>query len=169
MRAMTVTAAVMAMAMTVGAAAEKKAEPPPVTVYVVAPVAGQFVDQAHKDRLDSTKDLLAQLARFEKKWRVVTSREEAQVVLEVLGRGLEETSERSSTSTPVPVLGQVQTSSKARLAYIVTAKLTVGEYTTDVSGRSSSDGWRAAAYFVADNAEKWVKDNRANIPAPVVK
>ena len=105
----TVATAALAMAMAVGVAAEKKPQEPAVTVFMVQPSA-QFVDQELQNKIDSTKDLLEYMGRdkgIQKTMRVVATREEAQVVLEVLGRGTVGTGEMKTTVTSNPYTGPV--------------------------------------------------------------
>lgn len=158
----TVWGAVLAMLVPAVVLAQA-AKAPPVAMFVVSPVAESgFVDAKLKDRLDSTKDLLLHLDK--KTVRVVQTREEATIVVEVLGRSTDESSTRVLTREPWT--GSV--GSKARTQKVVVAKLTVGDYSTDLIGINEENDyspgyWSLAAARVAGQIEKWIKDNRAQL------
>jgi hypothetical protein len=133
----TFTLAVALLALTTpGRAAEKST---PVAVYL-APPAGAFQDP---QRIDSTRDLRAQLAQTKKDVRLVDRPEDALVIVEVLDR----------TETELGTK-------------IVAVKLTIGEYTTTLRGHNPSVGmgslgsnWRAAAQAVATQIKQFLRAN----------
>jgi hypothetical protein len=112
----------------------------PVPLYLAtAAEAGGFTDP-DKSRTDSVKN-----------------REEAVIVLEVLSRGVREDS--GSFSKAFGGKNEVK---------IVRVKLSVGEFSAELSGESAGGGmkggpgrgaWTKAAYKVADQVDKWVVEN----------
>ena len=132
----------------------------PVPLFLTTPAtSGGFTDP-NKERQDSMKDLTEALSK-KKNIRLVTTQEEAIIVLEVLGRDVREDS--GSYSKMFGGKNEVKN---------VRVKLTVGEFITELSGSSAGGGfgggpgrgaWKKAAYKVADQIEKWVQDNQAQL------
>jgi len=135
----------------------------PVPVAVIVKTS-QFEDQAQKDRLDSARDLKGYLSK--KTMRLVETPEEAIVVIEVLGRGVQtqdtKSLERSAGGSRIE-----QRSDKDK---VLRVKLSVGDYSTEIEGRSA-DGeyvimttWSQAAILASNAIDKWIKTNRAKLP-----
>lgn len=146
----------------IASAAQKAPEPQPVPLAVVVKTS-QFEDQAQKDRLDSARDLKAYLSK--KTVRLVEAPEEAVVIVEVLGRGIEA---QDTKSLQRSASGRVEQRSNKDKVLLV--KLSVGDYSTEIEGRSA-DGeyvvtttWSQAAILASQAIEKWVKTNRAKLP-----
>ena len=138
--------------------------PVPVPVAVIVQTS-QFEDQAQKDRLDSAPDLKADLRDKKKTLRLVETPEEAVVVIEVLGRGVQT---QDTKSLERSASGRIeQRSDKDK---VLRVKLSVGDYSTEIEGRSA-DGeyvitttWSQAAILASQAIEKWIKTNRAKLP-----
>lgn len=137
------------------------AEPVPVFLTTGA-TAGGFTDP-DKERADSRKDLDEALRSKKKSLRVVATKEEAVIMLEVLGRDVREDS--GSYSKAFGGKNEVKN---------VRVKLTAGEYSAELAGSSAGGGfgggpgrgaWKKAAYKVADQIEKWVEANQAQLAA----
>lgn len=131
-----------------------------VPVAIVVPVA-QFEDQAQRERLDSAIDLRRQLDK--RSSVVVVDPPGAVITLEIVGRW-EEAQETRAIS---------RTTSRAYRDKVLRVKLSIGEYSTEIVGRSVggeysfSTSWGVAAGDVARQVEKWVTTNRAKLPALV--
>jgi len=135
---------------------------PPVPIFLTTgATAGGFTDP-DKERADSRKDLTEALSS-KKSIHLVATKEEAVLVLEVLGRGVREDS--GSFSKAFGGKNEVKT---------VNVKLSAGEFSAELSGSSAGGGfsggpgrgaWKKAAYKVADQIEKWVQENAAQIAA----
>ena len=125
---------------------------PPIRLYLfVTPTEGGFVDDAFKARAEAFNEIRKKLS--DSKWvQLVEAREQAQIQVEVLGRTKEFTGNRS-----------LWLSTMAEKVYVVRAKLTVGEYSTELSGSVNSSMKREAARDVAKAIEKWVKENGAKL------
>jgi hypothetical protein len=136
-----------------------------INVFVTAAepeTKGGFVtpDPNPKAKLDSVKDLKKNLV---KKVRLVDRQEDADVVLEVLARGGEATGD---TTTNRDALGQVH--SRQDSVALVRVALIVGDYTTEIDGRSFGPpsglgAWNRAAIEVADQVDKWIKENQTKL------
>jgi hypothetical protein len=136
---------------------------PVIPVYVVQPT-GEFVDAALKDRQDSTQDVIKKLRRKEKTLVLVDSPDKAVVIIDILRRGVDETGD--STLSRNTLNGTVD--AQAVKGYVVRARLTVGDYTTEVTGISIASElypatWGSAAGMVATEIDKWIKANRAKL------
>jgi ABC-type thiamine transport system substrate-binding protein len=142
-----IAAVLVAMA---GQAAERQ-----VKIYVYADTDG-FVDE----KSESAADLAATFVRADDpkaaKERIVLvdQREQADIVVEIVGRGYVETGTRTRD-----LFGPSTT--RAQHANQLRAKLTVGEYSTDVVGYATEivKPWRAAASRLHSNIERFVKKN----------
>jgi len=154
---MNTTLLVLALGTTLSAQSE------PVTVYIVEPTA-QFVDTELQQRIDTTKDL--KTIKWDKKLvRLVDAPEQATIVLEVLGRGVE--AQNNSHHERSVITGQIQ--DKSYQDKVVRVKMTVGDYSTEIIGRSiqrdelSVTSWKSAAIRASNEVEKWVKTNREKL------
>lgn len=129
------------------------AQPAPVRVYVfTAADPSGFVDDAQRQRQDSVADVRKALAK-RRGIVVVDSREEAQLALEILDRGIARGGTYAGTS---------QYSAGLRAA------IHVGEYRTEIaaSGRPL-EAWRTIAGRLADRLGDWLEENAAQITAKV--
>ena len=136
----------------------------PVPVAVIVQTS-QFEDQAQKDRLDSARDLKVYLRDKKKTLRLVETPAEAVVVIEVLGRGIQT---QDTKSLERSASGRVE--QRADKDKVLRVKLSVGEYSTEIEGRSA-DGeyvitttWTQAAILAAIKIDTWIKTNRAKLP-----
>jgi len=149
-RVLAISVALLVMT-TAGLAAEKQ-----VAVYLVAPTApGEFQDPALLQRIAATRDLRD---RIKWAWRkdivLVDRREDAVVVVEVIDRG-------------------------AHVAEkVVMVKVTVGEYTTAIQGRSETSNigtgdlllealgesnWKYAAWDAAKQLGAFIRANHQKL------
>ncbi|MEQ1908021.1 MAG: hypothetical protein ABMA15_04320 [Vicinamibacterales bacterium] len=138
-------------------------DPAPVPVAVIVQTS-QFDDQAQKDRLDSARDLKVYLNGKKKTLRLVETPAEAVVTIEVLGRGVET---QDTQNVNRSAFGGSRVS--ADKDKVLRVKLSVGDYSTEVEGRSK-DGelaftsWTQAANLASIAIDKWIKTNRAKLP-----
>lgn len=142
--------------------AEKKtAEPIRVFIFTAANEGG-FVDAGQKQRTDSIEDLKEALEKKDVV-QIVGQSEGADITLEVLGRGGEET---GSATTARGSYGTWNTS-KDTVA-TVRVGLTAGTYSTLIEGHNDgriTNVWHTAANNAAKKIEKWIKDNHDNLIA----
>lgn len=136
---------------------------PPVSVYVTTAATKDGFTDPDKAKQDSMKDLLEALGK-KKNIHLTAAREEAVIVLEVIGRGV-----REDSGTYTKVFGGKNEVKKLQ------AKLSVGGFSAELSGESAGGGmsggpargaWKKAAYKLADQVEKWVKENQAQLQKP---
>ena len=130
-------------------------------VYIYStPDPSGLVDDAQRGKSNSVRDVTEKL----KKSKTVTLVEDqghADLSLEILSRGPEQTA--TATTLPTPGLRGAQTFGNARM--VIHAKLTAQNvtYTTEITGFAPStypNAWREAASVLAGNLEKFVKNNR---------
>lgn len=135
---------------------------PPLRVAVVASRAA-IDDQALRDRIDSTNELIDLLSRVST-LQLVAGPEHAAVVLEVLGR----------SSEPIPPTDDVTLRAGARTYQLLRVKLTAGEFSTELVGRSPElpdrpDGTKwpvrdITAMHVLKALNDWIAANRSKLP-----
>lgn len=165
----TMTAAIVTVAMiqwadsAMAAQNTKKAEAQPVALYLVEPTA-EFQDAALKDRHDTWKDMRFVFSK--KLVRLVNSKEEATLVVEIIGR---QTGTAGGSKVSANPLGGV--SSKQFEAKVVVVKLTFMDYSTEITGRTEENAytvggaqWKNAAFRAVDGIQDWIKANRAKLP-----
>jgi hypothetical protein len=139
-----------------------------VRVYVfTAADPGGFVDANSKQRTDSVEDLKKDLSK-DSAIQIIPDQATADVTLEVLGRGHEET---GSTTSTLDYYGQWHTYPDT--VRVVRVGLKAGAYTTLFEGTSSfaqrglvgvSQGlWRVAASGAAKDIENWIRANHDNL------
>jgi len=130
----------------------------PITVYVFtsAPASG-FVDEASKHRADATKELTDKL-RKKKSITVVEMREGADVVVEVKSAAIAAGALHSRVN---PLGGGIKTS--AQKEYHIETSLSVGDYSTPITAQATFTS--IATGKIADDVEKWVKENRDRVLA----
>ncbi len=135
------------------------AEPVPVFLTSVG-ASGQGFTDPDKSRQDAMKNLAEALGK-KKDLKLVSTREESVIVLEVLGRGVREDSGKMTQ-----VFGGKHEVKMLRV------KLSAGDFAAELSGESAGGGmkggpgrraWTKAAYKVADQVEKWVQENEAQL------
>ena len=123
----------------------------PVPLYLTTAGSGSGFTDPNKDRQDSMKDLTEALAK-KKNIRLVATKDEAVIVVEVAARGVREDS--GSYSKMFGGKNEVKA---------VQVRLMVGEFATELTGESAGGGfgggpgrgaWKKAAYKVADQIEK---------------
>jgi len=139
----------------------------PVRIYLTTSSNAQGFTDPDKGRGDSLKDLAGALGK-KKSIRMVTAREDAVIVIEVLNRGV-----REDSGTMTQMFGGKHE------VKVLRVKLTVGagDFSAELSGESAGGGmkggpgrgaWTKAAYKVADQVDKWVQENEAQLrSAPV--
>jgi hypothetical protein len=146
-------------------AQQRSAEPIKVFVFT-APNEGGFVDSVQKLRTDSVEDLKKTLDKKDLV-EIVSQKEGADMTLEVLGRGGEET---GSATTSRGAYGTWNTS-KDTVA-TVRVGLTAGTYATLIEGHNDgriTNVWRTAANNAAKKIENWIKDNHDRLIAQRVQ
>ena len=108
--------------------------------------------------------VLTEALSKKKNIRLVTGRDEAVIVVEVVGRGV-----REDSGSYTKMFGG-KNEVKA-----VQVKLMVGDFSTELTGESAGGGfgggpgrgaWKKAAYKAADQIEKWVEENQAQLSKP---
>ncbi len=117
-----------------------------------------FVDKAAKARTQAVKDITAQLQKKKKTIGVVESPADADVIVDVI---VSEEAEGAAETKPNYLGGGVTTKNKKE--WVVTAKLSLGDYSTELKKQAVFPVLAAAG--VADQAEKWVKENLQSILA----
>jgi hypothetical protein len=140
----------------------------PIRVYafVKAGPPSEFIDRGSRqavDTNDSLRDLIEQLKKKKKIVRLVGDQTQADVLVEMLGKHVEQ-SATTTTRRDVFVPGVAHTSPNH--FFYVSAVLTAGDYSTELSGGSTAVMgrlWRDAASDLADNIEKWITDNGAQL------
>jgi len=153
---------VLAVAPTVLATPQKKVVEP-IKVYIfTAQNSGGFTDEDYSQRIHSVHDLTNTLGK-KKVIRLVHTESEADVSLEVLGRGYEETGSETTYQNP---LGGLTTSNDAIAA--VRVGLKAGIYSTMIVGTAPPGTirtWWFAAAVAANDIESWVKANHDRLIA----
>lgn len=134
--------------------------PAAVPVFLTTGSTSAGFTDPDKSRQDSMKDFTEAL-NGKKSIHLVATKEEAVIVLEVLGRSVREDS--GGFSKAFGGKNEVKN---------VRVKLTVGDFASELSGESAGGGfgggpgrgaWKKAAYRLADQVDKWVKDNQAQL------
>jgi hypothetical protein len=157
--------AVMASAASPVYAQKKSADPIKVFIFT-APNEGGFADPDQKQRTDSVEDLKKALDKKDV-IQIVAQKEGADVTLEVLGRGGEETGSATTSRGPYGTWN----TSKDTVA-TVRVGLTAGTYATLVEGHNDgriTNVWRTAANNAAKKIENWIKDNHDRLIAQRVQ
>jgi hypothetical protein len=141
----------------------------PIRLFVfTAPPMNGLVDRDSSRRADSLTDLVMMLKHQKKTIALVSSEAEADVLVEVIGSAYEATGDYSSSSSAVPyVPGWRLGSVEQRHALKVRVQLRVPrlQYTTDLESMSTTVTWRTQASNVANQINRWVRDNRARLIA----
>ncbi|HXI99495.1 MAG TPA: hypothetical protein VNG73_11180, partial [Gemmatimonadaceae bacterium] len=123
------------------------AQDPQVKVYVfTAPPAGGFVDEASKHRTETTKEIVSRLQSKKKTITVVTSKDAADVTLEVLSVELADGALQTRANA---IGGGARTS--AQKEYRVVTKLAVGDYLTPITHQAMFTN--LAAGKIADDVD----------------
>ena len=143
----------------------------PLAMYLFAgEAAGGFVDPGSGERSDSVRDIREHIEKCKVVWckdkqpiiRLVDTREESDIAVEVMARGHSETgSERTTT------IGNVSETTKDFI-YVVTMKIGVGDYSAEVVGKSGRPGsmahtWRDAAQDAELQIVGWIIANYARL------
>lgn len=144
------------------------APPDPIRVFVVAPVATHpsgFSEPRSKDRADSVRDLQREIRKKRKTLALAESREQADVVLEVLGRGI--ASEADGGVIAVPLGRSVIAQPTYRSANVVRTRLVVGDYERPIVGAFDGIGdvWSECAEQITKDLDAWIAENRAQLLA----
>lgn len=141
-------------------AGQKKAVEPIRVFVFTAQNPGGFTDDDQKHRTDSVVDL--QKAFDKKVVEVVSSPDQADVKLEVLGRGYDETG-TTTTTTSRGYYGVWNSSSWNDTVPTVHVGLRAGAYGAMFWGSANPGqlglAWRTAAKTAASQIEKWIKQN----------
>ena len=129
------------------------------TYCVAAFEKSGFVDGRMKDRQDSAADLAKALADS-KDVVVVSSADQASVIVEIVDRSTNRTSRRVYDKTGGHYVEDT--------TYFVKARLRVGTYEVPLEGKTGTGygSWRLAAGSLGDAVEKWVRQNRARLSEP---
>jgi hypothetical protein len=129
--------------------------------------ASGFIDQRTTDLQDSLKDIREAIVKKRDWLQLVEAREQADVVLEVTERTLEERVGELQTTTTLDKDGKRSTSTtKATKEHDVVLKavMRVGEYHDELTGRCDlgylfGGAYRQAAKNLVGSLEDWVKKN----------
>ena len=138
--------------------------PPTVRIFV-APVTAVdgFTAPDHQRRVDSRADLIRNLDD-DKTLTFVETREQADLVLEVLSSQEAATGARRTQTTPRLIGRGADSETKDETAPTVIVKLTAGSFEHEIRGRHpSSILWRDAANNAGSQIKKWIRDNRARL------
>jgi hypothetical protein len=160
---MRIVAAVLALTICSGAthaeAKPKKEKQSQIRVFVfVASNPNGFIDPGQKERNDSANDLKTYLG---KKW-MTDKREDANVIVEVTGRGYQQLETLTKTAQNWGVSGNKSVAT-------VYATITAGDYTAKLIGQD--DGWektqlwKTAAVHAAKKIIAWTQDNHDKLLA----
>jgi hypothetical protein len=118
--------------------------------------AGGFIDADAQERGDALNAMREQIQKKAKdRVTLVSSRAEADVTVEVLSRTRLDSGQEAMRSSRWPYVGEV-----------VRAKLTAGDYSTEIVGQN--DGrvlhtWRTAARDAAAGVDRWIAANRDRV------
>ena len=129
-----------------------------VALFLTTPAtSGGFTDP-NKERQDSMKDLTEALGK-KKNLRLVATQEQAAIVLEVIERGV-----REDSGTMTRLFGGKNEVKRVQV------RLTTGDFVAELTGESAGGGfavgrgvWKKAACKIADQVEKWVQENQAQL------
>jgi hypothetical protein len=149
--------AAVAFALTLVAAPVFSAEAP-VAIAVAMPAAPAFVDEESQRLIDSTKDLIAELA----KRRTVRLEETAAIRIVVTNSAPEPTGTMKTTRVPSAFGGPPTVTTSPDYWRTVHATLTVGDYSVELKGAGQLS-WKDAAKDLAGSIEKWIRQNRAKL------
>jgi hypothetical protein len=130
-------------------------EPPPVPVFVTTAAAAQGFSDPSKERLDSVNDIKDKARKADKLLKLVDTRDEATIVLEVLDRGSQYKRTATGAIFGTPWGGQQKRS--------VTVRVTVGEYSSELTSEKGS--YKDAAADVVMQLQRWVMANREKLMA----
>jgi hypothetical protein len=156
------------------AAEPRAAQADRFVVYVAAPTRNGFVDTT-KDIQDSVKDIRSQLDRM-KEIAVVDGKENADIVLTVVGRGAgSENYGRRLSYTEYFGHAELDNIPINSTTLWVTTVMQVGDYTKEFTGADASIPnvtmalWRKCAERIAKNLQAWIKANAAQLKELRVK
>jgi hypothetical protein len=96
---------------------------------------------------------------------LVDDRESAELLVEVLRRGLEDTG-KTSTRTTADILGGFNSTTTKDTEALVRTRLSIGEYSTEIVGKNDgriTNVWRTAANNAANQIDKWIQTNRDRV------
>ena len=131
----------------------------PAAIFVTSVGAVNGLSDPNKDNQDTVTDIRNTIRKDRKTLRLVDTREEALVVLVVLGR------EAPSQGMPSGLFGLPMRDYVTRVKLI--ANGTESELSSSKPGGAGSAGaWRKNAERVAKQVEAWVTTNRARLTAP---
>jgi hypothetical protein len=134
----------------------------PIRVYCTGVTQSGFIAPAVAD---SVADMVKFL-KTKKALAVVDSRETAQVIVTVTARDVEGTGQRDYTTRSNGTAGggrRTTSTSRERTTNVLRATMQVGRFKQALVGNGGY--WSAAANDVAEQVEKWVKSNAAQIRA----
>lgn len=140
-------------------AGQKRMEPIRVFVFTAANDSG-FVDADLKRRNDSVNDLKKVLSK-NSFVQMVSEKNIADVTLEIMGRGGEQT---GSATTTQDIYGQWHTNPDS--VATVRVALRAGAYSTIFEGRNDgriTNVWRTAANNAAKGIENWIRTNHDSL------
>lgn len=161
---------VLALLLQAGAAAQAPVplpDPALVRIFVQTEEGGEGSELA--DRRQSVKDLASSIAARKKTMAVVLAAEKADLVLDVVDRGVTVPKvvmglgPRPGDPSSIPGMG-----TPVRIV-VLRARLSDGHQSPIFSNKNkpaeSKGGWQSAADDIAGQIEKWVKERRAAILA----
>lgn len=140
------------------------AETDRVAVFITAPSRDGFVDTT-KEVQDSIKDIRSRISHM-KEFRVVNQRDNADIVLTVISRGIGSTAYGQRVSYTDYYHGATLTSAPmVANTYWVSAIMDVGRYRKELLGSytheysSSMGAWSLCAEQIAKNLKSWAAEN----------
>lgn len=131
-------------------------------VYLTPLPVSTFVDADSKRLSDSQADL-AKSIKDVKTWRLVTEKEQADIVLTLVSSKQENSGSSMTQQSTIGILAGVPDASKSTapiLVNVVRLKLQAGEYEHEFKGQGF---WRAAAMLAVKDVERWVKENEGKL------
>lgn len=136
-----------------------------VRVYMKPPADQGFVDATSKGQRDTFNDLKEQLAK-KALLELVEAPEQADVTISILDRDFARETGKTSTSTTRGIIGLNSTTEKDT-TLAVTILLSAGEYKRELSASDKRliGPWKAIAGKLANQVEKWAKENAQTIAA----
>ena len=174
MRAVVVLGALLTWAaIPVSSPAEAQRPPAPVKVFCfIEEDPSGFVDQKVQALRDSLKDVKDSIGKKKDWLRLVESREQADIVVQVVGRTIDGSGRVESTASSYTDdkgrTSRATGSTREIMNYNLATIMRVGDYTNELTGSVPDTyilggPWRTAAGQVAGELEKWVKNNYAKL------
>ena len=174
MRAVVIVGAMLTLAAVASVGAFETQRPPaPVKVFCfVEENASGFIDQKVQALRDSLKDVKDSIGKKKDWMKLVDSRDDADIVVQVVSRTIDGSGRVESTASSYTDdkgrTSRATGSTREIMNYNLAAVMRVGDYTNELTGSVPDTyilggPWRTAANQVAGELEKWVKDNYSRL------